>query len=168
MQPFERIVVSLESGDAILDGQSRFGSVFHRTKSGERGEIAISLVSLHGEEYQIVKAGDLQGGESIAVRTERRPEVGLTLNKPGRSRTKPAAGKCCAAKPVANRRSVAVSGCAPERFRFGNFLPRQRVRRYVYCTQEASLAQLVEQLIRNEQVVGSNPTTGSILIRLRF
>ena len=28
---------------------------------------------------------------------------------------------------------------------------------------EASLAQLVEQLIRNEQVVGSNPTTGSKL-----
>lgn len=28
----------------------------------------------------------------------------------------------------------------------------------------ASMAQLVEQLIRNEQVVGSSPTTSSILV----
>ena len=31
----------------------------------------------------------------------------------------------------------------------------------------ANVAQLVEQVIRNDQVVGSNPTIGSILLYLR-
>ncbi len=37
----------------------------------------------------------------------------------------------------------------------------QRLLKGSYCGRRATLAQLVEQLIRNQQVVGSNPTGGS-------
>ena len=36
--------------------------------------------------------------------------------------------------------------------------------RFFSTIGEATLAQLVEQLIRNEQVVGSNPTGGSVYL----
>ena len=35
-------------------------------------------------------------------------------------------------------------------------------RGYITCPLQANLAQSVEQLIRNEQVIGSNPMIGSI------
>ena len=37
----------------------------------------------------------------------------------------------------------------------------ERVREGAQVARDATLAQLVEQLIRNQQVVGSNPTGGS-------
>jgi hypothetical protein len=36
------------------------------------------------------------------------------------------------------------------------------------CTNYASLAQLVEQLIRNEQVVGSSPMRGSLSLTIQI
>ena len=37
-------------------------------------------------------------------------------------------------------------------------------RGYITCPLQANLAQSVEQLIRNEQVIGSNPMIGSIFL----
>ena len=38
----------------------------------------------------------------------------------------------------------------------------------IFAAISASLAQLVEQLIRNEQVVGSSPIGGSKYLRMKF
>ena len=39
--------------------------------------------------------------------------------------------------------------------------------KFAVCFRHANLAQLVEQLIRNEQAVGSNPMVGSLNFKAR-
>ena len=46
-------------------------------------------------------------------------------------------------------------------FAGARFVLSERVREGAQVARDATLAQLVEQLIRNQQVVGSNPTGGS-------
>ena len=53
-----------------------------------------------------------------------------------------------------------VVGRHPRRLDLGTELYRRRAQRY-NPNRKAEVAQLVEQLIRNQQVVGSSPTFGS-------
>jgi hypothetical protein len=122
----------------------------------------IALVPMASVELQADKA-ERSGGIPVLATCH---ITGTTASKPAIAQSRGAIGPICRSAAIGPTQSELSHGkISPSADRGG--VPRCRGKGPNVAGAEATLAQLVEQLIRNQQVVGSNPTGGSKEIKLK-